>query len=181
MLVQGYKIYIALRLVSVCLLVSRSLLLLLLLSVRSHLLAEGEVRHLQAGKGSDTDKQDQKQGDDSSKAHEQARGEVLISLKQTALVARGVGTLVVCGGVALQLHLDAFERVLHLVGVLLLCLELGLGLCFGGRGGDVDDSVILRFGVLGETVFKELVCRRQLVALLGSRCQAYPVVPCTAT
>ena len=158
MLLQGYKIYIArpsLSFANVGL-----LLLLLLLRIGSHLLAEGKVRHFQAGKSSNTNKQDQEQRDDSSKAHEDSWCEVLVPLEQTALVACRVGSLVMCGCVTLQFHLDVVAKcVVHLVLVLLLSLELCLGLCFGGRGGDVDNGVVLRLGELGEAILKELICK----------------------
>lgn len=65
-----------------------------------------------------------------------------------------------CGCVTLQFHLDVVaECVVHLVLVLLLSLELCLGLCFGGRGGDVDNGVVLRLGELGEAILKELICK----------------------
>lgn len=63
------------------------LLLLLLLCVGAHLLAESKVRHFQTGKRSDADKQNQEQRDDCGKSHEQAWCEVLVPLKQAALVA----------------------------------------------------------------------------------------------
>ena len=158
MLLERHKIYIARHLLPVCLL-PHLLLLLLLLRVGSHLLAEGKVRDFQASQGSDTNKQNQKERDDSSEAHEQAWREVLVPLKQAALVASRVGALVVCGGVTLELHLDVVaKRVLHFVLVLLLGLKLCLGLRVGGRGGSIDNGVVLQFRVLGQAVFKELIC-----------------------
>ena len=88
MLLQRYKIYIAHREHPLNpLLQTTLLLLLLLLRIRPHFLAEGKVRHFQTSESSNTNKQDQKQRDDSSKAHEKARCEVLVPLEKAAFIA----------------------------------------------------------------------------------------------
>lgn len=119
-------------------------ILLLLLRIRTHLLAKSKVRDLEAGEGPDTDKQDQEEGDDGGKAHEDAGCEVLVLLEEAALGR--VGGLGVGGEVTLQLHLDGvWEGRVHLVCVLLdglLGLRLGLG------SGDVNDGVVGGLGVV---------------------------------
>lgn len=61
--------------------------------------------------------------------------------------------------IALQLHLHGFwEGGLHLVGVV---LERLLGLRLGGRGGDVDEGVVLGLGRVDNQVVELGVCTGQ--------------------
>lgn len=96
MLLQRYKIYIAHGISTGSLSsLAKQKQLLLLLRIRTHLLAKSKVRHFQTSKGSDADKQDQKQRDDGSEAHEEAGCEVLVPLEEATLVAGRVCALVV--------------------------------------------------------------------------------------
>lgn len=147
------------------------LLLLLLLRVGSHFLAESKIRYLQADQRSDAHKKNQEQRDDGGKTHEQTRCEVLVPFKQATLVACRIRAFVVCAGVTLELHLNVItKRTLHLILILLLGVELGLCLRFCRRGGDVDDGVVLGFGIPGEVVFEKLICGPLVTVTAGMQC-----------